>query len=135
MTQARRPGDKLHEKKGTFVVANDGTVDHYQRFQYPAWDEQGYQRDFSGWLTSVNKPLMAAGEVSKMFDSYVHDTGGVLMQRNGPICRGMRREFKRLQALLMSTGMITSLVFRLLRLYVMMQNNLDGISRTMTLLC
>ena len=100
------PGNKPLEKKGTFVVANGGTVDHYQRFKYPAWDEQGLRRDFSGWLTSVNKPLMAAGEVSKMMDSYVHDTGGVLMQRNGQICRGMRREFKRLQALYGDTELI-----------------------------
>ena len=85
------------EKKGTFVVANDGTVDHYQRFLYPAWDEKGRQRDFSGWLTNVNKPLMAAGEVSKAMDSYLHDDGGVLMDRNGKIAQGMRREFNRLK--------------------------------------
>ena len=30
------PGHTALEKKGTFVVANDGTVDHYQRFRYPA---------------------------------------------------------------------------------------------------
>ena len=91
------PGNQVLEKKGTFVVANDGTVDHYQRFKYPAWDEQGYQRDFSGWLTSVNKPLVAAGEVSKTMDSYLHDRGGVLMDKSGEICKGMRRASQRLQ--------------------------------------
>ena len=90
-------GNQVLEKKGTFVVANDGTVDHYQRFKYPAWDEQGYQRDFSGWLTSVNKPLMAAGEVSKNTDSYLHDRGGVLMDKKGRISRGMRLAFEKLQ--------------------------------------
>ena len=40
---------------------------------------------------------MAAGEVSKVMDSYIHDTGGVLMERDGKICRGMRKEFNRLK--------------------------------------
>ena len=54
---------------------------------------------FLGWLTSVNKPLMAAGEVSKMMGSFIHDIGGVLMERSGEIAKGMRPEYNRLRRL------------------------------------
>ena len=47
----------------------------------------------------MNKPLMAAGEVSTMRDFFIHDTGGVLMERNGQISKGMRLEFNRLRRL------------------------------------
>ena len=94
---AMDPQTTALEKKGEFVAANGGKLDHYQRFKYPAWDEQGYRRDFSGWLTNVNKPLLAAGEVSKVMHAYVHENGGVLMERNGKICQGMRKEFDRLR--------------------------------------
>ena len=74
-------------------------MDHYQRFRVPAWDEKGYERNFSGWLTNVNKPLLAAGEVSRRMHAYVHEQGGVLMEKDGKICRGLRKEFNRLKRL------------------------------------
>ena len=94
---AMDPGNIALEKKGSFVVANGDPIDHYQRFRVPAWDQRGQQRYFSGWLTTVNKPLLAAGEVSQHLHAYIHEAGGVLMEKKGNICKGMRREFNRLK--------------------------------------
>ena len=42
---------------------------------------------------------MAASKVRKFMDSYIHDSGGVLLERNGKICKGMRKEFNQLKRL------------------------------------
>ena len=84
------------QKRGELYVANDASLNHYQRFKYPAWDARGKRRLAAAWLANVNKPIMYAPEASMAHDSFLYNDGGLLIERDSPISRGSRRESHRL---------------------------------------
>lgn len=80
------------ESKGEFIVASGEEIPNYGRYKVPAQDAKGNQRNFSGYVTKVHKPLGSAAEFSKSHDCIIWAEGG-------PLARGLRKEYYRLRRL------------------------------------
>ena len=81
---------------GHFNVASGARVPNYGRVEIPIRDEQGYLHPLQGSVTEVVKPLGSGNELARYHDSYIWDTGGVVIPRGGPVSRGLEREYNRL---------------------------------------
>ena len=91
--------DVALEKIGDFTVASGDTIPNLGRVAFKVEDENGVKRGIKGSVTSVHKPLGGGAEIARNMDSYVWDTGGVLLPRGGPVARGLEKEYNRLAAM------------------------------------
>jgi hypothetical protein len=91
---------------GHFNVASGAKVPNYGRVEIPIRDEQGYLHPLHGSVTEVVKPLGSGNELARFHDSYIWDTGGVVLPRDGPVGRGLEREYNRLVSVYGTKGHI-----------------------------
>ena len=89
-----------------FVVASGGTIPNYGRVKIPIQDEQGLRRGMSGSFTDVHKPLGSGSALAKNADTYLWDTGGVIIPRESPVAKGLCEEYDRLVKLYGNRGEI-----------------------------
>ena len=59
-------------------------------------DENNQSRKLSASVADVHKPLVSAGELSKMHDSFLMEDGGFLIPRDSEIGRQMRIKLQEL---------------------------------------
>lgn len=89
-----------------FVVASGGTIPNYGRVRIPIQDERGLRRGMSGSVTDVHKPLGSGSALAKNADTYLWDTGGVIIPRESPVAKGLCEEYHRLVNLYGNRGEI-----------------------------
>ena len=60
----------------------------------------------SGSVTDVHKPLGSGSAIAKNSDTYLWDTGGVIIPRSSPVAKGLCEEYHRLVHLYGNRGAI-----------------------------
>ena len=83
-------------KKGEFVVASGDTIANYGEAQLQVKDELGSVRKFRGSVTEVHKPLASAADLSKHHDTFLSESGGVLIPKRSAVAQGLRTAYKNL---------------------------------------
>ena len=72
------------------------TIPNYGRVRLAVQDEQGLTRKLHGSVTDVHKPLASGSEMARHGDTYLWDTGGVVIPRGSPVAQGLHKEYQRL---------------------------------------
>ena len=83
-------GNLRLEKRVEFRVASGATIPNLGMIQMKSTDESGVERSIHGHITEVAKPLLSAAEVSKRWDSYLFQDGGIHLERNSPVALAVR---------------------------------------------
>ena len=83
-------------QQGEFKVASGESIPNMGKIKMQMQDEYNQHRGVRGSVTHVRKPLLSAGEVSKNYDSYLFEDGGMLLPKQSWIATSMRRHLREL---------------------------------------
>ena len=82
------------EKQGELRVAAGAVIPNLSKIKMKSTKEGGQERSIRGHITEVAKPLLSAAEVSKRWDSYLFEDGGILLEGSSPPGPGWTMEIR-----------------------------------------